>query len=366
MGQGDKQASEAASWLRLALTPHLGPASQRKLLSVFGSPQDALNASGPAAARVVGERIAAALQAGADAELVAESLAWLDEPGNELLTLGDARYPAALLQTADPPILLYAKGHIGLLNKPALAVVGSRSASPGGTRDARAFAEALSNAGLVIVSGLALGIDAAAHRGGLAGASSSIGVVGTGLDKVYPARNRPLAHELAQDGVLISEFALGTPPLPGNFPRRNRVISGLSLGCLVVEAALRSGSLITARQSIEQGREVFAIPGSIHSPLSKGCHWLIKQGAKLVETADDVLEELGLASQTSAADAAIEVPLEPIEQALLSSMGFAPIDLDTICERSGLTAEIASAALLRLELDGYVARLAGGLLQRLR
>ena len=221
---------------------------------------------------------------------------WIDQPGNDLLTLADARYPAALLQIADPPLLLYVRGRVELLSHPALAIVGSRSATPAGTRDALAFAETLSNAGLTIVSGLALGIDTAAHRGGLAGASSSIGVVGTGLDRVYPARNRHLAHQLAEDGVLVSEFPLGTPPFPSNFPRRNRVISGLCRGCLVVEAALRSGSLITARQSLEQGREVFAMPGSIHSSLSKGCHWLIKQGAKLVETAQDVLEELGLAA----------------------------------------------------------------------
>ena len=190
-----------------------------------------------------------------------------------------------------------------------MAIVGSRNPTPGGAADAAAFATALSNAGLTIVSGLALGIDTAAHRGGLSGASSSIAVLGTGLDRVYPARNRDLAHQLSGEGLLLSEFALGTPAMAQNFPRRNRIISGLARGCLVVEAALRSGSLITARLALEQGRDVFAIPGSIHSPLSKGCHWLIKQGAKLVESAQDVLEELQLAQQpTQVGDATTSVP----------------------------------------------------------
>jgi DNA processing protein len=255
---------------------------------------------------------------------------------------------------------------VDLLQHPALAVVGSRNPTPGGLADAEAFAEALSHAGLTIVSGLALGIDAAAHRGGLRGASSSIAVLGTGLDRVYPARHRDLAHDIAQHGLLISEFALGTPAVASNFPRRNRIISGLARGCLVVEAALHSGSLITAKQALEQGRDVFAIPGSIHSPLAKGCHWLIKQGAKLVESAQDVLEELdpGTVSRPeSKAHAALPVSAE--EAAVLSVAGFAPVDLDTICIRGGLTPDAASAMLLRLELEGYMSRLPGGLFQRL-
>lgn len=293
------------------------------------------------------------------------TLRWIGETGNHLLTLGDARYPKALLQTADPPLVLLAKGRIELLSHPALAVVGSRNATPRGNQDAEAFARALSDAGLTIVSGLALGIDSAAHRGGLDGSHSSIAVVGTGLDKVYPSRNRELAHRLAENGALVSEFALGTPPLPSNFPRRNRVISGLARGCLVVEAALRSGSLITARQASEQGREVFAIPGSIHSPLSKGCHWLIKQGAKLVESAQDVLDELGMGTSV------VSVPqpattMDAPEAAALAAMGFEPTDQDTLCDRAGLTPDAASAILLKLELDGYVSRLPGGLLQRMR
>jgi DNA processing protein len=270
-----------------------------------------------------------------------------------------------LLETADPPLLLFAKGRIELLKRPALAVVGSRSATGRGIQDAEAFAHALSDSGLTIVSGLAIGIDSAAHRGGLLGASSSIAVVGTGLDKVYPARNRELAHRLAAEGALVSEFPLGTPPLASNFPRRNRIISGLARGCLVIEAALHSGSLITARQSADQGRDVFAVPGSIHSPLAKGCHWLLKQGAKLVESAQDVLEELGMVAGTAPVPPD-NPPLARAQVTLLDAMGFEPIDPDTVYDRAGVSPDIAAPILLQLELNGYVARLPGGLLQRMR
>jgi DNA processing protein len=361
----NQPVEDADAWLQLALTPKLGPSTQRKLLQAFGGPREVLQAAPAELARVAGDSVVPALRAGADLGLVDRSLVWLREAGNHLLTLGDKRYPRALLQTADPPLLLFIKGRVELLDQAALAVVGSRTATPSGTRDAEAFAQALSDAGLTIVSGLALGIDSAAHRGGLSGASSSVAVVGTGLDKVYPARNRELAHRLATEGALVSEFPLGTPPLAANFPRRNRVISGLSRGCLVVEAALRSGSLITARQASEQGREVFAVPGSIHSPLSKGCHWLIKQGAKLVETAHDVLEELGMMAAPQRVEEGLP-PLQPQESAVLTAMGFEPVDPDTICQRAGLAPDAASAVLLKLELDGYLSRLPGGLLQRMR
>jgi DNA processing protein len=356
---------DAHAWLRLALTPKLGPAAQRKLLRAFGGPSEALDAAPADLVRAAGEPAAAALRSGADARLLQHTLDWLTQTGNHLLTLADERYPRALLETADPPLLLFVKGRTELLDRPALAVVGSRSATARGIRDAEAFAQVLSDAGLTIISGLAIGIDSAAHRGGLSGKSSSVAVVGTGLDKVYPARNRELAHRLAAEGALVSEFPLGTAPLAANFPRRNRVISGLARGCLVVEAALRSGSLITARQASEQGREVFAIPGSIHSPLSKGCHWLIKQGAKLVETAQDILEELGMAP-ASAHREEDAPPLQASESAVLTAMGFEPVDPDTICDRTGLTSDTASAILLKLELDGYLSRLPGGLLQRMR
>lgn len=359
-------ATDTEAWLRLAFTSRLSPAVQRKLLSVFGGPAEVLAAGPGSLAQAAGEAASAALRSGPDPEQLQRSIVWLKEPGHRLLTLADAEYPRALLQTPDPPLLLFVQGDIDLLSHPALAIVGSRSATPGGMRDAEAFAHALSDAGLTIVSGLALGIDGAAHRGGLRGASSSIAVVGTGLDQVYPSRHRDLAQRLIAQGVVISEFPIGTPPLAANFPRRNRVLSGLARGCLVVEAALRSGSLITARLALEQGRDVFAIPGSIHSPLSKGCHWLIQQGAKLVESAQDVLGELGIDRTATSSHTAARESLPPEESALLQAMGFEPVDLDTICDRARLSPETAAAGLLKLELDGYLSRLPGGIFQRMR
>jgi DNA processing protein len=357
---------DAESWLRLCLVPELAPGVARRLLSTFGTPQEVLAAKPAALAPITGMEAAAALERGHSVPALDTALAWLGQRGNRLVTLADANYPAALLHIADPPLVLYARGRIERLAGPALAVVGSRNPTPGGAADAESFAQVLADAGLTIVSGLALGIDAAAHRGGLRGAASSMAVVGTGLDRIYPARNRDLAHALARDGLLLSEFALGTPPVPSNFPRRNRIISGLSRGCLVVEAALQSGSLITARQALEQGREVFAVPGSIHSPLSKGCHWLIKQGAKLVESAQDVLDELQLPAPAPAVSPdALRAPA-PQEAAVLAALGFDPIDLDTLCARTGLTPDAASAMLLKLELDGYLDHVPGGLYQRRR
>ena len=255
---------ESEPWLRLTLIHGLGNAALRKLLREFGSPDRVLAARRAELQRLVAADISAQIAAGGNADGAQQAVDWLADSANAIVTLADADYPQLLLQTADPPPLLYVKGRRDLLNRPALAVVGSRNATPQGLSNAEDFARALSDAGITIVSGLALGIDAAAHRGGLAGMASSVAVVGTGLDVVYPARNRALAHQLAASGALVSEFALGTPALGANFPRRNRVISGLSRGCLVVEAALQSGSLITARLANEQGREVFALPGSIH------------------------------------------------------------------------------------------------------
>ncbi len=295
-----------------------------------------------------------------DAAQLAPVHDWLAQPGNSLLTLADEDYPRSLLEIADPPAVLYCKGRRALLGQACLGIVGSRNATPQGLRDAEAFAHALSDAGLTIVSGLALGIDAAAHRGGLAGLGSSIAVVGTGLDRVYPARNKALAHHLAEDGLIVSEFPLGTPPLPNHFPRRNRLISGLSRGVLVVEAAPDSGSLITARVATEQGRDVFAIPGSIHSPLARGCHTLIKQGAKLVESAADILDELAWQQRL----APPELP-EILADPLLGAFDGAPTTLDTLAQRSGLTLDALSAKLLTLELEGRIAALPGGRYQRI-
>ena len=356
---------EILAWLRLGLIPELTPAGWRKLLSALKSPEDICAADRAALSDVVSDDVASAILRGPDPERVDAALRWLDDSGNGLITLADSTYPKLLLEITDPPPILYVKGDPALLDRASLAVVGSRNATQQGIANAEAFSRELSEGGFTIVSGLALGIDAAAHAGGLAAASSSIAVVGTGLDIVYPARNRDLAHQLAAKGALMSEFALGTPPLASNFPRRNRLISGLSRGCLIVEAALRSGSLITARYALEQGREVFAVPGSIHSPLSKGCHLLIKQGAKLVESSLDILEEFDAATRDQKSRNS-QAPEIASEHPLLAALGFDPVSLDTLCQRSGLTPDSASAMLLTLELDGIVSRLSGGSFQRLR
>jgi DNA processing protein len=356
-------AAEASlkAWLALSLTRGLGGESARRLLKEFGSPDAIYAAPVSSLKSVVKTDVAAEISRGIADETVDPALAWLEDNNNHIVTLADSDYPQALLNIPDPPLLLYVKGRLDLLNRPALAVVGSRSATPQGINNAEAFAKSLSDAGLCIISGMAHGIDAAAHRGALRGQGGSIAIVGTGLDIVYPAANRDLAHMLAQQGTLVSEFPLATPPLAANFPRRNRLISGMSLGCLVVEASLQSGSLITARLALEQGRDVFAIPGSIHAPQSKGCHALLKQGAKLVETAQDILEELGgvLASPAQPSDS------EGADSALLEHLGFDPVDVDTLSLRCGLTIAELSAMLLTLELSGRICVLPGGLYQRI-
>lgn len=350
-------------WLRLALLPGLGDASFRRLLLAFGSPEQILGASRADLGSVVPANLARAICDGGARESLAAVGEWLDDPANHIVTLADSHYPKLLLQIPDPPPLLFAKGRTDLFDRPAIAIVGSRNATPQGIATAESFARALSDVGLTIISGLALGIDTAAHRGGLDGAASSIAVLGTGLDKVYPARNRALAHDLAQRGALLSEFPLGTPAVAANFPRRNRLISGLARGCLIVEAAQRSGSLITARTANEQGREVFAVPGSIHSPLSKGCHSLIRQGAKLVECAQDILEEIGWTPQEQPK----KRPRMPATQdALLKCLGFDPCDIDTLSARSGLPGSEVTALLTLLELEGTVSALPGGRYQRIR
>lgn len=310
---------------------------------------------------VVKPTVASEIANGLPADTLTPTLTWLEHAENHVVTLGDSEYPQTLLNIADPPLLLYVKGRLDLLNHPGFAIVGSRNATPQGSNNAEAFARTLSDAGLCIISGMAHGIDAAAHRGALQGQGSSIAVVGTGLDKVYPAANRDLAHALAAAGTIISEFPLGTPPLAANFPRRNRIISGMSGGTLVVEASLQSGSLITARMALEQGRDVFAIPGSIHSPQSKGCHALIKQGAKLVETAQDILEELG----PSLFSTGVKVQEHEGEVPFLAHLGYDPVDVESLISRSGLTMAELSAMLLALELEGRICALPGGLYQRI-
>ncbi len=347
------------AWLQLALIPGIGDGAIRRLLEAFGTPDIALSANHTQLAPYLKTKQIDALHAGPDATLLDDTLAWLSQPGHHLITLQDEDYPPLLRETADPPALLYGKGRRDMLGQNCLAIVGSRNATPQGEANAEMFAQALSCAGLTIVSGLALGIDAAAHRGGLKGMGSTIAVVGTGLDRVYPARNKALAHEIAEHGLILSEFALGTVSAPGHFPKRNRIIAGLSRAVLVVEAAMGSGSLITARLALEQGREVLAIPGSIHSPLSKGCHALIKQGAKLVESAQDIVEELAWPVMP----AAIFSPEN--NDPLLHYLGHDPVSLDALAERAGLTVEALSAKLLTLELEGRVAQLPGNRYQRL-
>ncbi len=351
------------AWLKLSLIRGLGGEGARRLLREFGSPEAVLAAPANTLATYVNAEVASAIGKGIDDEQLAPARAWLENANNHIVTLGDSHYPQALLNIPDPPLLLYVKGNCTLLNRNALAIVGSRKATPQGINNAEAFAKSLSNAGLCIISGLAHGIDAAAHQGALSGPGSSIAVVGTGLDRVYPAANRELAHVLASQGALISEFPLGTPPVASNFPRRNRIISGMSIGCLVVEASIQSGSLITARLAMEQGRDVFAIPGSIHSPQSKGCHALIKQGAKLIETSQDILEEL--AGLLAAPHAPPEITPQETGSDLLELIGYDAVSMDILCLRSGLTVSQLSAMLLTLELEGCIATLPGGLFQRI-
>jgi DNA processing protein len=381
------EREELAGWLRLALTPGIGNSAARRLLAAFGLPAGVFLQPPEALRQLVSDAQADALRhapAGL-AAMVDRTLEWLqgvedDGATRRIVTLGDAGYPASLLETADPPLMLYLLGAPGFdltqLDR-SLAIVGSRNPTAQGVQGARGFARAFAEAGITVVSGLALGIDAAAHTGALEGSDSperpaTVAIVGTGPDRVYPARHRELAHRIAARGLIVSEYPLGTPPLNQNFPKRNRIIAGLSRGTLVVEAALQSGSLITARLAAEQGREVFAIPGSIHSPQARGCHALIRQGAKLVESVDDVLEELrfdhaarpAAPTTTSANDAPIE-PAAQDEPGLLGDLGFDPVSLDALCARTGYGAAELQARLLELELDGHVARLPGGLFQRI-
>jgi DNA processing protein len=364
-------AEERAAWLRLAATPGIGPRTARHLLATFGLP-DAIFAAGlPALLRAAPEPLARLLAAPPDAavrSVIDATEHWLAaSERHALLTLADAAYPQALLATADPPPLLFAVGRIELLNRPALAIVGSRNATRQGAATAEAFAAALAARGITIVSGLALGIDAAAHVGALGadGDASTVAVVGTGVDVVYPASHRALTQRIREAGCVVSEFALRTPAIAHNFPRRNRLIAGLARGVLVVEAALRSGSLITARLAAEAGREVFAIPGSIHSPLARGCHRLIRDGAKLVESAQDVAEDLGLA-RGPAPSAAAAPEDDGADAALLAALGHDPVDIDTLAQRTGRDAAALAAALLELELAQHVERLPGNRYQRLR
>lgn len=384
---------EIGAWLRLLMVPGLGPAPARRLLAAFGSPQAVLAAQADAVRAVLPRFAPDALKAETawQAELE-RTWAWLHPTADQaaelapraVLTLADAAYPAPLLEAVDPPLVLFAEGDLNRWRRPAVAIVGSRNPTVQGAENAQAFARALSEAGVVVVSGLARGVDAAAHEGalqpiesgGVSSAGGTIAVLGTGLSEVYPKAHKSLARRVSQGGLLLSEFTLSTPPLPANFPRRNRIVAALSRGTLVVEAAVQSGSLITARLANEMGREVLAIPGSIHSPQARGCHALIKQGAKLVETAQDVLEELRLGelspstgelAATGATEGGVDGGLADATDSdpVLRAMGHDPVGQDALSARTGMGPAELGARLLELELMGQVARLPGALFQRL-
>lgn len=375
------ERAELQAWLRLSLTPSIGNAAARRLLAHFGAAPAIFEACTTELQACVSVAQGAQLRHPPEGFEQAFETTWqwlhasTQEVAHALVTLGDPRYPEGLLHTADPPLMLYVLGAPRWLNQAcallgwqrSLAIVGSRNPTPQGADNAFEFARHLACQGWSVVSGMALGIDAAAHEGALAAGSSvlpTVAVIGTGVDRVYPRAHKQLAHRLAQQGLVISEFPLGTPPIASNFPKRNRIISGLTRGTLVVEAALASGSLITARTASEQGREVFAIPGSIHSPQARGCHALIRQGAKLVESAQDILEEFSdYTPDAQSADGESTAGLA--EHPLLQAMGYDPVHVEILSDRTGWSAANVQAQLLDLELEGHVGRLPGGLYQRM-
>jgi DNA processing protein len=356
-------------WLALLRAPGIGSVKFGRLLSRAGEPATLFNSPD---SRLCAWELSAGLRGylrSPDWKAVESDLRWAEQPNNHLITLHCPLYPNQLKEIHDPPPVLFITGDPELLDTPQLAVVGSRNPSPSGKENAREFSYHLARSGITITSGLASGIDGACHKGALEADGLTIAVTGTGPDRVYPASQHQLAHNIAEHGALVSEFPPGTEAKAGNFPRRNRIISGLSLGTLVVEAAQKSGSLITARLASEQGREVFAIPGSIHNPLARGCHSLIRQGAKLVETAKDVLEELAplignlntLSEPDNDDSTATDSNLPPEYQKLLECMGFDPLQADLIIDRSGLTPEEVSSMLILLELEGHVSSAPGGI-----
>ena len=370
--QAEKSSTDLALWLSLNQISGLGNAAFCQLLTKFGTPEGIFSAKLNQLREIVNDEIAQKISKGVAVDAIAPTLKWLEKDNVHLVTLADSTYPQKLLEVSNPPALLFAIGNLHWLNHPTIAMVGSRSATPQGEKNAEDFAKSLCEQGLCVASGMALGIDGAAHRGALKANGATIAVVGTGLDIVYPARHRDLAHKIAERGLIISEFPLGTPSKAQNFPRRNRLISGLSLGCLVVEANINSGSLITARLAAEQGREVFAIPGSIHSPVTKGCHQLIKQGAKLVESVQDILEEINwtniVNSLPSNSPNGLMADLAPNAlqaNTVLDLMGFDAINFEQMRISTSLTTEALSSMLMLLELENKIKSLAGGHYQRL-
>jgi len=366
--------TDLAYWLALYRTPGIGNQTFLSLLDTFGSPKAIFEQLKNLKSVVKLPQKSLDYLLNPPWDDIQKDLDWQQPPLKHIITLQHPDYPPLLKEIASPPPLLFVYGEKNILSLAQIAIVGSRNPTQSGKRSATEFAKHLSHGGLLITSGLALGIDAAAHRGTLSANNATIAVTGTGLNHIYPARHEQLAHQIVeQGGALVSEFLPNTPAKRENFPRRNRLISGLSLGTLVIEAAKHSGSLITARIAAEQGREVFAIPGSIHNPLSKGCHALIRQGAKLVESVDDIFEELNqlrsltLCNNPSIPQATAEsVALDSECHHVLNCIGFEPTQIDLLVERSGLTVEKISSMLLVLELQGYIETLPGGSYSRVK
>lgn len=376
----DEISEELRAWLRLSLEPELTPAQARQLLAACGLPPQIYQSSVQTLSRHIPGELAVQLSQEPLTELQAhidQAVEWLKQAGHHIVTLADPAYPAALLDLHDAPLLLYANGNLDVLAHPGLAIVGARNATQSGQETATDFAATLASKGWCIISGLASGIDQAAHKGALKAGPQSAGtiaVMGTGLDLVYPAAHRDLAHQISDHGLLLSEFPLGSRAMPHHFPRRNRIVAALAKGVLVVEAAKQSGSLITARLAGELGREVFAIPGSIHSPLARGCHALIRQGAKLVESAQDILDELGNVQHTFKLEPGNPSNARPVQhdnlpeelRPILERIDFAPLTPEQLMRRTGLLATQLPAVLAELELAGCIEPLADGRFQRIK
>ncbi|MEE9445114.1 MAG: DNA-processing protein DprA [Cocleimonas sp.] len=380
-----KTNDELKAWILLWRVPGVGSKTYEKLLAHFTDPVAVFNANTNTLKEAgLSQKLANTLYEFRDKDSADADIDWLNSDKNHtIITIQCSEYPTLLKQIDNPPPLLYIKGNHSLLNDPQLAIIGSRNPTRGGTDNAYSFAKHLGKTGLCITSGLALGIDGTAHKGALDADAPTIAVIATGIDRVYPATHRELAHNIVEQGAIVSEFPIGTQPKSENFPRRNRIISGLSYGTLVVEAALKSGSLITARLAMEQNREVFAIPSSIHNPLAKGCHLLIRQGAKLVETAEDILEEMAdviNADLNLNTDNPLDKNTANINesaqenrkdntteyQELLDRMGFDPIPIDQLVIETGNSPEALSAMLLMLELQNKVSSNGGGTYTRLK
>ncbi|HLX55373.1 MAG TPA: DNA-processing protein DprA [Aquella sp.] len=356
-----KEYSNLYSWLRLALIPKVGPKTVLKLLHHFKTAENILAQDSNTLAQFVGNTIARLIINNAGEKAVNDAYTWLEQDkNNSIISLEDPIYPKELAEITDPPIILFAKGDLSLLSKPKFTIIGTRHPTEQGMLNAFNFAQNLANLNLTIVSGMADGIDRHAHLGGLDGTGKTIGVIGTGIDRIYPASNKDLFHKVAEKGLLLSEFALGTQPFVGNFPRRNRIVAGLSTGCLVIESAIDGGSMITANMALEMGREVMAIPGSIHNPVARGCHKLIKTGAKLIETTNDIIEELQITKGVQTRVTA-KHPDDPI----LQIMGYDAVNIDHICSKLNTSFAEICANLLALELDGRITNCGNGKYQRI-